>query len=463
MNEKSEKMLRQLPAVHELVDALEKREVSASPALVTSACRRTVEKERQRLLDGGESVAFEDIRLLAEEELKCSQISSIESVINATGVILHTAIGRACLPDDAVENVARVARGYSVLQWNRETGKRGHRDEHLEELLCELTGAEAATIANNNAGATLLVLSALARGKEVIVSRGQLVEIGGAFRIPDVMKQSGAIMREVGCTNRTHLRDYRDAINENTALILRVHPSNYRIHGFVSSVPLADLVELGAEYNLPVVDDLGAGSLSDLSSYGLPSEPTIMSSIEAGAAVVTSSGDKLIGGPQAGIITGKKEFIEQIRKHPLARALRVGKLTIAALEGALRLFREEPAYIIENHPVYRMFSISAAELREIANESLTKLVLPAECKSEIIETEAYVGSGSLPDKSIPSIGFALRCPDAERLAETLRLGSPAVASRIENGTVKFDLRTVLPDQLDSLAEVINNALQELWA
>ncbi len=463
MNEKSEKILRELPAVHELVDAVEKTDISAPPAVLTSACRRTIEMERQRLLDGRESRSLGEIIVIAAEELDKSLVFGMGSVINATGVILHTAIGRACLPGSAVENVARVARGYSVLQWNRKTGRRGHRDEHLEELLCELTGAEAATLANNNAGATLLVLAALAHGREVIVSRGQLVEIGGSFRIPDVMKQSGAVMREIGCTNRTHRRDYRNAINENTALILRVHPSNYRIRGFTGFVPLADLVQLGAEHNIPVVDDLGAGSLSDLSNYGLPSEPTIMSSIEAGASIVTSSGDKLIGGPQAGIITGKKEFIEIIRKHPLARALRVGKLTIAALEGALRLFREEPRYIIENHPVYRMFSVSCDELNVIAAGLLDVLVLPDGCGKEIIETDAYVGSGSLPDKAIPSVGIALSCPGPEKLAEKLRLGTPSVASRIEDGVVKFDMRTIQPAEVNVLITLINNALQELWA
>ncbi|MCD4701005.1 MAG: L-seryl-tRNA(Sec) selenium transferase, partial [Candidatus Aegiribacteria sp.] len=367
-------ILRKLPAVHELVDMVSGE--GGTPAAVRRACRNVLENERAFVLEGKEPETSGKLKEKVLIEIDLITRSSMKNVINATGIILHTAIGRACMPDSAVEAVSRIAKGYSVLQWDCETGRRGHRDIHTERLICELAGAEAATIANNNAGATLLVLTALASGREVIVSRGQLVEIGGSFRIPDVMKQSGAIMHEVGCTNRTHLRDYRSAINENTAIILRVHPSNYRIRGFTGEVPLEQLVELGEEFGIPVVDDLGAGSYIDLSNFGLPSEPTVQSSIKAGAAVVTSSGDKLIGGPQAGIITGRNDYIQKIKKHPLARALRVGKLTIAALEASLMLFMEDTEYIIENHPLYRMFAADVDDLRSMADEFLALLKLP---------------------------------------------------------------------------------------
>ena len=454
-------LLRKLPAVHELVEKI--ADESGTPATILMACRSVLENERTLILEGEKPQTSEKLQKKVLIELDRITSSSMKNVINATGVILHTALGRACMPDSAVEAVSRVAQGYSVLQWDCETGRRGNRDIHTERLICELAGSEAATIANNNAGATLLVLSALASGREAIVSRGQLVEIGGSFRIPDVMKQSGAIMHEIGCTNRTHLRDYREAINENTAIILRVHPSNYRIRGFTGEVPLEQLVELGEEFGIPVVDDLGAGSYVDLSHFGLPSEPTVQSSIEAGAAVVTSSGDKLIGGPQAGIITGRKEYIQKIKKHPLARALRVGKLTIAALEASLMLFREGIEYIAENHPLYRMFAADVDQLRKNADEFLALLALPVSCSASILETDSYVGSGSLPDYAIPSVGVGLESPDNDALARKLRLSNPAVASRIEDGLIKLDMRTLQSGEMGMLASLVNSALQDLWA
>lgn len=456
-------ILRKLPAVHELVEKIAGEVLCGTPAAIRRACRNVLENERTCILEGKKPETSEKLMEKVLIEIDRITRSSMKNVINATGIILHTAIGRACMPDIAVEAVSRIAQGYSVLQWDCETGRRGHRDIHTERLICELAGSEAATIANNNAGATLLVLSALASGREVIVSRGQLVEIGGSFRIPDVMKQSGAIMHEVGCTNRTHLRDYREAINENTAIILRVHPSNYRIRGFTGEVPIEQLVELGEEFGIPVVDDLGAGSYIDLSNFGLPSEPTVQSSIKAGAAVVTSSGDKLIGGPQAGIITGRKEYIQKIKKHPLARALRVGKLTIAALEASLMLFREDTEYVIENHPLYRMFAAGVDDLRVKADEFLNLLKLPGSCSASVLETNSYVGSGSLPDHAIPSMGAGLACPDNDALARKLRLGDPAVASRIEDDLLKLDMRTLQPGEMEMLASLVNSAAQDLWA
>ena len=455
--------LRDLPAVHEILPEITTKLPGLTPSAVKEAARKGILWARQLVLDGG---ALPSIDSVVEKCIHIGQVSArpvMERVINATGVVLHTAIGRASLPPAAVEAVSRVVSGYSVLQWNRETGKRGNRDKHIEGLITELTGAEDATLANNNAGATLLVLSAMATGKEVIVSRGQLVEIGGAFRIPDVMKQSGCIMVEVGCTNRTHLRDYENAITDQTAAILRVHPSNYLIKGFTSEVPLEDLVALGRERGIPVIDDLGAGSLVPLSRFGIPSEPTIVHSIEAGADVVTCSGDKLIGGPQAGLILGKKEFLKKIKKHPLARALRVGKLTIAAIEASLRVFLEDDEYIAANHPVYHSFSRKPEELIERAETIIASVVLPPGCEMKAEEMSSYVGSGSLPDFAIPSAGFSVSCPDPEALLKVLRLSSPAVAARLEEGTAKFDLRAVTEIEDVELAFLMGQKLDELWA
>lgn len=455
--------LRNLPAVHEIIPAISGKLSELTPSEIKEAARMGILWARQCVMDGGELPSTDSVLEKCIHLGKVLKRPAMERVINATGVVLHTAIGRASLPPAAVEAVSRVASGYSVLQWNRETGKRGNRDEHIESLITELTGAEDATLANNNAGATLLVLSAIATGKEVIVSRGQLVEIGGAFRIPDVMKQSGCIMVEVGCTNRTHLRDYENAITDRTAAILRVHPSNYLIKGFTSEVSLEDLVALGRERDIPVIDDLGAGSLIPLSRFGIPSEPTIVHSIEAGADVVTCSGDKLIGGPQAGVILGKKEFLAKIKKHPLARALRVGKLTIAAIEASLRVFLEDDEYIAANHPVYHSFSRKPEELMERAEAVTASIVLPANCLMTVEAMSSYVGSGSLPDYAIPSAGISLSCPDPEALLKSLRLSSPAVAARLEEGAAKFDLRAVAEAEDTELAALIEGSLAELWA
>jgi L-seryl-tRNA(Ser) seleniumtransferase len=450
--------LRGLPPVHLVISGL----CGYPPSVTREAAREAVEEARRNVLSGGECPSLEDLVRLAGEKALAFSASSMASVINATGVVLHTALGRACLPAAAVENITRVATGYAVLQWDRQAGRRGHRDSHIEELLRRITGAQAATVANNNAGATMLVLSALARGKEVVVSRGQLVEIGGAFRIPEVMAQSGCVMVEVGCTNRTHLRDYESAVTGNTGAILRVHPSNFRVRGFAGEVPLPDLVELGRKAGVPVIDDLGAGSLVPLERFGLPSEPTVQQSISDGASVVTCSGDKLIGGPQAGILLGEKKWIEVIRKHPLARALRVCKLTLAGLEACLKLFLEDEDYLVRNHPVYGMFAAKPAELRERSEAFATLLTVPPTCGVSVEEMGSYIGSGALPDTAIPSVGVSVACPSPDRLALALRSGSPAIAVRVEEGSVKIDLRTVHQSQDETLAERLKAELELLW-
>lgn len=450
---------RSLPAVNDLLALISDRLPGVPHALARRAARSVLERARKSIAQGMEP--GDPGEKAVEEALTLSR-TSLGPVINATGIVLHTAFGRATLPPSAVEALASAARGFCSLQWDWEAGARGERDAHVESLICELTGADAATVVNNNAGATLLVLSALAAGREVVVSRGQLVEIGGSFRIPDVMRQSGAIMREVGCTNRTHLRDYRSAVGPQTALLLRVHPSNYRIRGFSSEVSLEDLVALGRESGLPVMDDLGAGSLVDLSSFGLPSEPTVPESIRSGAAVVTSSGDKLIGGPQSGIIAGSRELVGIIRKHPLARALRVCKLTMAALEATLKLFLEGPDYIRANHPVYAMLSADLDSLRDSSQSLLDLLGLPAACTASAVAMSSFVGSGALPDSAIPSWGLVIDAPDCGALAGALRRCRPAVAGRLENGRLYLDLRTVFPEEIGTLAGLLNETAGGLW-
>jgi L-seryl-tRNA(Ser) seleniumtransferase len=454
--------LQKLPSISRLLELV--GEAGPFPHVLSRmACRSVVESERRRLLAGGEAKPEAELVLLAASEAGRLSSSSLFEVINATGIILHTAFGRACLPAAARAALASVAEGYCSLQWDQETGSRGERDSHVEWMVRELTGAEAATIVNNNSGATLLMLAALARGGEVVVSRGQLVEIGGSFRIPDVMRQSGAVMREVGCTNRTHLKDYRSAIGPQTAALLRVHPSNYRIRGFTSEVPLPDLVALGREHGIPVLDDLGAGALADLSLFGLPTEPTVARSIEEGASVVCFSGDKLIGGPQAGVIVGSRDLVDRIRKHPLARALRVCKLTLAAMEATLKLFLEDEQSLRANHPLYAMLGEPHEEVRARAEALLGGLALPDCCTAAVVPSDSYMGSGSLPDSALPSWAVSIRCPGPDELAAALRSSRPAVSGRIEDDALVLDMRTVFERQVAPLAKIVASAASALWA
>ena len=369
--------------------------------------------------------------------------SSLRRVINVTGTVIHTNLGRSVLSDEAIRSVERAGSNYVDLEYDVESGQRGHRDRVTEGLIRELTGCEAATVVNNNAAAVLLCLNTLSQGKETIVSRGELVEIGGAFRIPEVMKNSGAVLREVGTTNRTYIEDYREAINEDTAMLLKVHTSNYRIEGSAWSVDIGELAALGRESDVLVMEDLGSGALIDLREYGLPAEPVVRDSIDAGMDVVTFSGDKLLGGPQAGIIAGKQRFIETIRANPLMRCVRVGKMTIAALEATLRLYVNG---MEKNIPSIAYLTRSVQNIRDIAEMVSAKLgeILDGLAIVSVAEGASQVGSGSLPVESLDSIYVVLQPTNmsVDSLAARFRDNEIPVIGRIHEGRLIMDMRTI---------------------
>ena len=456
--------LRKIPSVDALLGTgeLVKTEEIFGRETVVRAARTVLEEVREDILAGAglPGDKADALRLLANriaERLESQAEPSLRSCINATGVVIHTGLGRAVLPGEALEAVSDVLRGYSTLAVDLETGRRGDRDSHLAGLICRLCGAEAATVVNNNAAATVLILNTLARGREVILSRGQLVEIGGSFRMPDVMATSGAILREVGTTNKTHLRDYAEAIGPQTGAILRVHHSNYRILGFHAEPSVEELVALGREHGLPVIDDLGSGALVDLRDYGLESEPLVRRSIEAGVDVACFSGDKLIGGPQSGIIVGKADAVARIKKNPLARAFRCGKLTLAAMEATLRLFLA-PDRLAERHPVYRMLARKPEDLEKRGRAIVEKLnpELPPGASLAVEDSEAQMGSGSVPVETIPSKAIALRLKEGaaglETSARALRYKKPAIFTRIHKDAILFDLRTIQPEEDETIIE-----------
>jgi L-seryl-tRNA(Ser) seleniumtransferase len=384
-----------------------------------------------------------------EEALAAAAHTSLRRVINATGVIIHTNLGRSPLAAAAQAQLLETASYYSNLEYDLARGERGSRHDHLEGLLREITGAEAALVLNNNAGAVLLALKALAEGREVIVSRGQLVEIGGSFRMPEIMAASGAIMREVGTTNKTHLRDYEGAITLDTAMLLKVHPSNFRVTGFTSEVALPELVALGRRYQLLVVEDLGSGCLVDLSRYGIEREPTVQETLKAGVDLVLFSGDKLLGGPQAGLALGERSAVARLRRHPLTRALRPDKMTLAALEATLRLYLDEPQALAAI-PTLRMLTRPEKELERLAGTLARSLRRRGggRLKVEVRPSVARVGGGSLPTTSLPSRALALDWPPLapHQLEERLRQAQPPIIGRVEQGALLLDLRTLLPEE-----------------
>jgi L-seryl-tRNA(Ser) seleniumtransferase len=397
----------------------------------------------------------------AAAHLALTTAPKLRSVINATGVILHTNLGRAPLAAVAADAARAAAAGYLNLELDLATGQRASRQDAIREWVCRLTGAESATAVNNCAAATVLVLRALAAGREVIVSRGQLVEIGGSFRIPEIMAVSGAVLREVGTTNITRCDDYEQAIGPGTALLLRVHQSNFRIHGFTESASLDELVALGRKHGIPVVDGIGSGALVDFARFGLSGEPMAADSIRAGADLVLFSGDKLLGGPQAGIIAGRKDLIDRIERDPLMRAVRLDKMTLAALEATLRLYLDEAKALAEV-PVLRLLGLPLEELRQRADRFAERLRAILGLAAQARDDEAFVGGGSLPDRALPTVVVevtAAGLSDAE-LARRLRIGNPAVLGRVQGGVVLLDLRTVFPEQEDAVVDAVRLATKE---
>ncbi|MBS3975049.1 MAG: L-seryl-tRNA(Sec) selenium transferase [Actinobacteria bacterium] len=456
--------LRALPKVDDVLASPRlAEELSRHPrTLVVEAVRESIDSARVRILAERDQAA--DVEAIVDGAiLRVAEKvrPSLRRVINATGVVLHTNLGRAVLSRAAADAVVDIARGYSTLEYDATTGARGSRHVHIEELICRLTGAEAAMAVNNNAAAVLLGISGLARGGEVIVSRGQLVEIGGSFRIPDIMAESGATMVEVGTTNKTHLRDYENALSKDTRLILRVHSSNYRVIGFAEEANTEELVRLGAEHGIPVFEDQGSGVLVDLRRFGLPYEPTVGESLAAGVSLVSCSGDKLLGGAQAGIIAGRSEIIGVLKKHPLARALRLDKMTLAALEATLRAYLDQER-AFQEIPTLRMLTITAEEVRKIAEGLSARIgeMCGEAVQVEVIDTVARAGGGALPTAEIPSSAVAIVAPQigVMELERRLRLGPCCVVARISEDRLLLDPRTLLEGEDVLVAEAVARAI-----
>lgn len=455
-----EKLLRQLPAVHELVNCCEP--IDCPQHLLTAAAREVLSHWRTGILKEG--LVPPDLGSLAREVVGLAEKMmkmSLRPVVNATGVVLHTNLGRAPLSNAAVDAVLNIARGYCNLEMDLDSGERGERYSHVEELLCQLTGAEAALVVNNNAGAVLLALHGLAQGKEVVVARGELVEIGGSFRIPEIMSQSGAVLREVGTTNRTYPQDYERAIGPETALILKVHPSNFRVVGFTREVKRQELVAVGQRHNLPVMEDLGSGVFVDLQKFGLGWEPSVQETIQAGVDLVTISGDKLLGGPQAGIILGKNALVQVMKENPLLRALRVDKMTLAALEATLRAYLENNAET--TIPVLGMLSLSSEELYQRAADLKDMLcsALPEECSIVLKKGVSRIGGGALPITDLPTTLIALSSPriNSHTVAERLRRGDPPIVVRLQDDEVLIDPRTLFPGDDELLTKALERVLR----
>ncbi|MEI7945440.1 MAG: L-seryl-tRNA(Sec) selenium transferase [bacterium] len=443
-------LIRRLPSVSRVLETVEAKELVEryGHSEVVALIQTIIDDARSQLLAGkeeGVEISIDSILLRVSNQLEVQDEPILKPAINATGILLHTGLGRAMMPEAARKAVASVA-GCCNLQMDLSDGARVHREHVIKDLICGLTGAEDVLLVNNNAAATMLALRALANGKEVIVSRGELIEIGGAFRLPDIMAESGCIMREIGTTNKTHLRDYERAVAPETALLLKVHKSNYDIVGFTHEVSIGEMAVCAHARGLLALDDLGCGAMIGLEQFGLSHEMTIAESLAAGADVVLSSTDKLIGGPQGGLILGKASVIDRIRKHPLYRAMRVCKLTLAALEATLKLFKN-PAKLMQTHPLYYMLARSPDELRQQADtlaQNLRKILCVVEVS--VVPHEAFLGGGSLPGQTLPSYAVRIDAEDAPELARRLREATVPVVPRVHDGAIYLDMRTLFPSE-----------------
>lgn len=463
MNKDTQNRLRKLPSIDSFLKG------SATIALigihghdpVVSALRCSIDTARDIIIrnDGNANIRKEindiadESRILsiAEKVLLARQIPQLKRVVNATGIVLHTGMGRAVMPSVVADSLAGLT-GCCNIQMDLGTGARIKREHCIRDLVCKLTGAEDALLVNNNAAATLLVLSALASNREVVVSRGELIEIGGSFRLPDIMSQSGAKLKEVGSTNKTHASDYENAVSSETALLLKVHKSNYEISGFTKEVTIGEIAEIGHEHKIPVVDDLGCGALVDLEQYGLGHEMTVRESLANGADLALFSTDKLIGGPQGGLIVGSSDLISKIRKHPLYRAFRVGKMTLAALEATLHLFRA-PDLLAQRHPVYSMLAKTLEEIEKQAQQVATMIsVDQPDWKVAVVKTSSRLGGGALPGSSIPSFAVQISSPSisVDDLAVDLRSAPVPIVSHINDNSILLDMRTVSESEIEDI-------------
>jgi L-seryl-tRNA(Ser) seleniumtransferase len=456
---------RHLPSVNQVLESPAVQSLLAVHAhdVVVDSIRDELLLLREQIGTGNDldgQASLESVASRVAERVAKEQRPNLRPVINATGIVLHTNLGRAPIAEEAAHAAYDAARGYLNLELDLGTGQRSSRQIAIRNWLCRLTGAESATAVNNCAAATVITLRTLAAGREAIVSRGQLIEIGGSFRIPEIMGVSGARLREIGTTNITRIGDYEKAINPNTALLMRVHHSNYRVIGFTESASLEELVGLGRKHNLPVIDDVGSGQLADLGGLGFTDEPLIRTSVAAGADLVLFSGDKLLGGPQAGIIVGRKDLVQRIERDPLMRAFRLDKMTLAALEATLRLYLDEQR-AWRDVPVLRMLAAPLDELRSRATALAKQLSSIAGVQAKVQETQTFVGGGSLPAQAMPSVAVAISVKGRsdDDLAERLRTGTPAVLGRIQDGRLLIDLRTVFPQQEAELVGAVKTAVE----
>ncbi len=464
-------LYKMIPKVDELLDneLVKEMDTQIPRKIIVDSIRQKTEEVRGAIKNGESIDYIKDMieRLPNDIESYAKQKNSykLRPVVNATGVVIHTNLGRSPINPEILDHLKDVAKGYSNLEYDLDKGSRGSRYSHLEEVVAEITGAESAMVVNNNAAAVLLVLSTIAKGKEVIVSRGELIEIGGAFRVPDVMEQSGATLVEVGTTNKTHKRDYESAITENTGAIMKVHTSNYRIMGFTSAVEASELKEISEGHGIPLIEDLGSGVLIDLSKYGITYEPTVRDSLDSGVDVVTFSGDKLLGGPQAGVIVGKKEYIDQMKKNPLTRAFRVDKFTISALEATFRYYLDEDM-VVSRIPTLRMLTYPMEVLRNKADKLLKMMEQEDFHKMvnlSIQDDYSEVGGGSLPMEKLPTkcVVVDLGEKSTAKFEKLLRTNTIPVIARIYKDKIYFDLRTIEDSEMDIITKAVISAMDGL--